>query len=51
MGDIVVISSFDSFNKSEVVRKARVVRVECYEEGEDIILPKKAIISVEKESV
>ena len=48
VGDIVVVPTFDSFNKREVVRKARVVRVECYEEGEDIILPKKAIISVEK---
>ena len=51
VGDIVVVPTFDAFNKREVVRKARVVRVECYEEGEDIILPKKSIISVEKESV
>ena len=51
VGDIIVVPTFDAFNKREVVRKARVVRVECYEEGEDIILPKKSIISVEKESV
>ena len=51
VGDIVIVPTFDSYNKREVIRKARVVSVECYEEGEDIILPKKAIISVEKESV
>ena len=48
VGDIVVVPTFDSYNKREVVRKARVVNVECYEEGEDIVLPKKSIISVEK---
>ena len=48
VGDIVIVPTFDSYNKREVIRKARVVSVECYEEGEDIILPKKAIISVEK---
>ena len=51
VGDIIVVPTFDAFNKREVVRKARVVRVECYEEGEDIILPKKEIISVEKDSI
>ena len=51
VGDIVIVPTFDSYNKREVIRKARVVSVECYEEGEDIILPKKSIISVEKESV
>ena len=50
VGDIVVVPTFDSYNKREVIRKARVVSVECYEEGEDIILPKKAIVSVEKTS-
>ena len=51
VGDIVIVPTFDSYNKREVIRRARVVSVECYEEGEDIILPKKSIISVEKESV
>ena len=51
VGDIVVVPTFDSYNKREVIRKARVVNVECYEEGDDIVLPKKAIISVERESV
>ena len=51
VGDIIVVPTFDTFNKREVVRKARVVSVECYEEGEDISMPEKAIISVEKESV
>ena len=50
-GDIVIVPTLDSYNKREVIRRARVVSVECYEEGEDIILPKKEIISVEKESV
>ena len=51
VGDIVIVPTFDSYNKREVIRKARVVSVECYEEGEDIILPEKAIISVEKDSI
>ena len=49
VGDVVTAPTFDSFNKKEVVRKARVVTVEYYDEGENIILPAKTIISVEKE--
>ena len=48
VGDIVSAPTFDSFNQKEVIRKARVVNVEYYEEGDDIVLPKKSIISVEK---
>ena len=51
VGDVVTVPTFDSYNQREVIRKARVVSVECYEEGEDIILPEKAIISVEKDSI
>ena len=51
VGDIVTAPTFDSHNKKEVVRKACVISVEYYEEGKNIVLPKKSIISVEKESV
>ena len=51
VGDIVVAPTFDAFSQKEVVRKACVASVEYYEEGEDIVLPKKSIISVEKKSI
>ena len=50
VGDVVIAPTFDSFNQKEVIRKAHVVNVEYYEEGDDIVLPKKEIISVEKKS-
>ena len=50
VGDVVIAPTFDSFNQKEVIRKARVVNVEYYEEGDDIVLPKKSIISIEKKS-
>ena len=51
VGDIVVAPTFDVFNQKEVIRKARVVNIEYYDEGDDIVLPKKSIISIEKTSV
>ena len=51
VGDTVSAPTFDSYNQKEVVRKARVVRVEYYDEGDDIVLPTKAIISIEKKSI
>ena len=51
VGDIVTAPTFDSFNKKEIIRKARVISVEYYAEGEDIVLPKKSIVSIEKASV
>ena len=50
VGDTVSAPTFDSYNKKEVVRKARVVTVEYYDEGDDIVLPTKSIISIEKKS-
>ena len=51
IGDIVTAPTFDLFNKKEVVRKARVVEVVYYEDGDNVSLPQKSIISVEKKSV
>lgn len=51
VGDIVTAPTFDLFNQKEVVRKARVINVEYYEDGDNVVLPKKSIISVEKKSV
>ena len=51
VGDIVTAPTYDSFNQKDVVRKALVVNVEYYEDGDNIALPKKAIISVEKKSI
>ena len=51
VGDFVKAPTFDSFNQKDVVRRARVVKVEYYEDGDDVVLPKKSIISVEKKSV
>ena len=48
VGDIVTAPTLDSYNKKEIVRKARVVSVEFSHEGDAIELPKKAIVSVEK---
>jgi len=51
VGDTVVVPTYDSFNQREVVSKARVICVEFYEEGEDVNLPKKSIISAERGSI
>lgn len=51
VGDTVVAPTYDAFSKKEVVRKARVVNVEYYYEGDDIVLPNKAIISIEKKAI
>ena len=51
VGDTVSAPTFDAYNKKEVVRKARVVTVEYYDENDDIVLPTKAIISIEKDPV
>lgn len=48
VGDTVTAPTFDSYNKKEVVRKARVVCIEYYDDNDDIVLPKKAIVSIEK---
>ena len=48
VGDIVTALTVDTYNKKEVVRKARVVSIEYYAEGENIVLPTKHILSVEK---
>ena len=51
VGDTVVAPTYDAFSKKEVIRKACVVNVEYYEEGDDIVLPNKAIISIEKKTI
>ena len=48
VGDIVTAPTYDAFNNKDVVRKARVVNVEYYQDGDDIVVPKKTIISIEK---
>ena len=48
VGDIVTAPTFDTYRKKDVIRKARVTSVEYYEEGENIVLPTKSIISLEK---
>ena len=50
VGDIVVAPTFDSHSQKEVVREARVVSIEYYNDGDNIVLPGKSIISVEKKS-
>ena len=47
-GDAVTVPTFDASSQKEVVRKAYVVNVTYYEEGEDIALPEKEILSIEK---
>jgi hypothetical protein len=47
-GDAVIVPTFDASSQKEVVRKAYVVNVTYYEEGEDIALPEKEILSIEK---
>ena len=42
---------FDSYKQKDVIRQARVISVEYYEEGANIVLPTKRIISVEKNSI
>ena len=51
IGDTVTAPTFDTYNKKEVIRKACIVNIEYYEEGDDTVLPKKAILSVEKKSL
>lgn len=48
VGDIVTAPTFDTYSKKDIIRKARVASVEYYEEDENIVLPTKSIISVEK---
>lgn len=50
VGDIVSAPTFDSCSQKEVVRKARAISVEYYAEGDNITLPSKSIVSVEKQS-
>ena len=50
VGDIVSAPTFDSYSQKEVVRKARAISVEYYAEGDNITLPSKSIVSIEKQS-
>lgn len=50
VGDTVSAPTLDSYNQKEVIRKALVVSVEYYDEGENIYLPKKSIVSIENMS-
>ena len=49
VGDTVTAPTYDSYNKKDVVRQARVISVEYYGEGENMVLPSKSIISVDKD--
>lgn len=49
VGDFVIAPTLDAYNQKEVIRRGRVAAVEYYTEGEDIPLPEKTIIAVEKQ--